>query len=1031
MSVEQLSADDFASFFEAVHDQPPYPWQVRLTEQVLAEERWPEVIDLPTGAGKTAVLDTAVFALAAKPKVFPRRVVFVIDRRIVVDQVCTRAHRISDAIRNADGGVLDRVRSALDEVAADVDQPIGVSALRGGIPLDNEWATRPDQPWVMVSTVDQFGSKLLFRGYGVRSGMRPVHAGLAGNDCLVILDEVHLSRPFLATLRDIKLEASSNSFDATLLPRRGCIVEMSATPPGDERRRFVLDPAIDLEGPDATSERLRLIARAPKRARLVLLPGSAPHAALPKAILHIVRKELKEHERSVGVVVNRVRTAREVQRALSEAGFIAHLITGRMRPLDRERRLCEIAELVDPERRNPGADRTVVVATQSIEVGADFSFDALITEACPLDSLRQRVGRLDRRGTLAHGTGQPARCWILGLKSNVEGERPDPIYGQSVRVTWRELCERAVEAEIDVGPASERLEDFPVDARAPAAQAPLLLPTHIEAWAQTSPEPLVQPDISDFLHGFDENPPEPEVSIIWRRDRSSEALRLVPPRPAEHLSVPISAARAWLRGADETPTADVGTPAPQDRPIRAGDETASTASNLVCRYCGGDEVFEEVGINEVRPGDVLLVDPAQSGLTAGTWDPQPANVARTESGADDHRGTADAAVDDLGDEAQWAYGRRRTLRLSDGLRLQIRHRLGSDVADMPGPISETAAEEAQPTAISRKQQVQAWARSVLQVADSQPADSGSLPAWLVAGHSQPLDDAEVAIGRQRGTSRSEVNGQLGTLRWLATADGREFSVELVTPTSSGIATPSGQLRLEDYFVVVERSVDVATLGTDGNDASLTGTGVLLEDHLSGVGERAAAFGHRLGLSDALIADLRRAGELHDLGKVDSRFQAQMVGHDRVRQAMQDKPLAKSLPSARPRPHLWPPVRHEVASVAMAQSAQEFMACCHDPDLVLHLVASHHGQGRPLPRIVSDDCPQDLAYEIDDTRLFAHTNFSETPVANEMADRFWRLSAKYGHHGLAWLEAILRLADHRQSAQEAHDAVGADRGFVDA
>lgn len=1031
MNVEQLSADDFAAFFEAVHEHPPYPWQVRLTEQVLTEECWPEIIDLPTGAGKTAVLDTAVFALAAKPEVFPRRVVFVIDRRIVVDQVYKRAHRISDSIRDADSGVLDRVRSALYEVAADVDQPIGVSALRGGIPLDNEWASRPDQPWVMVSTVDQFGSKLLFRGYGVSPGMRPVHAGLAGNDCLVILDEVHLSRPFVATLRDVKEEASIDSFDATLLPRRGCIVEMSATPPGDERRRFVLDPSTDLEGPDAATERLRRITRAPKRASLVLVPGSAPHAALPKEILRIVRKELQEHERSVGVVVNRVRTAREVQRVLSEAGFIVHLITGRMRPLDRERRLREIAELVDPDRRNPEADRTVVVATQSIEVGADFSFDALITEACPLDSLRQRVGRLDRRGTLAHGTGQPARCWILGLKSDVKGERPDPIYGQAVRITWRELWKRAAKAEIHVGPASERLEGFPVDASAPAAPAPLLLPTHIEAWAQTNPEPLVQPDISDFLHGFDENPPEPEVSIIWRRDRSSEVLRLVPPRPAEHLSVPMSAVRAWLRGADETPTADVGTPAPQSRQIRAGDETASTASNPVCRYCGGDEVFEEVGINEVRPGDVLLVDPTQGGLTAGTWDPQRTKVVRTGPGAEDHDGTVDPAADDLGDEAQWAYGRRRTLRLGDGLRLQIQHRLGGDVADLPEPISEAATEEAQPAALSRRQQVQAWARSVVQVADSQPADSGSLPAWLIAGHSRPLDDAEVANGRQRGTSRSAVQEQFGTLRWLAEADQREFSVELVTPASSEVATPSDQARLEDYFVVVERSVDDATLGIDGNDASLTGTGVLLEDHLPGVGERAAAFGHRLGLSDALISDLRRAGELHDLGKVDSRFQAQMVGHDRVRQAMQDKPLAKSLPSARPRPHLWPPVRHEVASVAMAQSAQELMACCHDPDLVLHLVATHHGQGRPLPRIVSDDCPQDLAYELDGTMLFARTNFSDTPMAIEMTDRFWRLSAKYGHHGLAWLEAILRLADHRQSAQEARDGVRAKWESVDA
>ena len=209
---------------------------------------------------------------------------------------------------------------------------------------------------------------------------------------------------------------------------------------------------------------------------------------------------------------------------------------------------------------------------------------------------------------------------------------------------------------------------------------------------------------------------------------------------------------------------------------------------------------------------------------------------------------------------------------------------------------------------------------------------------------------------------------------------------------------------------------------DGSDeaGSFTATGVSLNRHLAGVGERAGQIAERLRLPHGVVADLCLAGRLHDLGKVDSRFQLDLVGGDPVELEMRHGvPLAKSLPSTRTRRVREYPqrMRHEMASVAMIESNGDILSPAHDKDLVLHLVGTHHGWGRPLPPIIEDTEPQTLSYTLDGHNLEASSHLAETPLALDMADRFWRLVERYGYHGLAWLEAILRLADHQQSAEE--------------
>src|SRR5439155_22025864 len=121
----------------------------------------------------------------------PRRIFFVIDRRLVVDETHRRALRLQERLHTAGNGsprVLREAAAILEALGGSV--PLHVSVMRGGMYRDESWLRWPTQPAVCVTTVDQLGSRLLFRGYGVGSGVcntRPIHAGLTGNDSLIIL----------------------------------------------------------------------------------------------------------------------------------------------------------------------------------------------------------------------------------------------------------------------------------------------------------------------------------------------------------------------------------------------------------------------------------------------------------------------------------------------------------------------------------------------------------------------------------------------------------------------------------------------------------------------------------------------------------------------------------------------------------------------------------------------------------------------------------------------------------------------------
>jgi len=99
----------------------------------------------------------------------------------------------------------------------------------------------------------------------------------------------------------------------------------------------------------------------------------------------------------------------------------------------------------------------------------------------------------------------------------------------------------------------------------------------------------------------------------------------------------------------------------------------------------------------------------------------------------------------------------------------------------------------------------------------------------------------------------------------------------------------------------------------------------------------------------------------------------------------------------------PDYRHEFGSLLDVQGAAEFRQLTSDmQEVVLHMIAAHHGRARP-------HFPREEAFDPDGDHGFV------AAFAEEVPRRFARLQHKYGRWGLAYLESLLRAADWAASA----------------
>ncbi|WP_447977334.1 type I-G CRISPR-associated helicase/endonuclease Cas3g [Candidatus Nitrospira bockiana] len=925
MSVAEGTSQDVAKLWlrhalGLTAGESPFPWQEELLHRML-NGGIPEAVDIPTGLGKTAAMAIWLVARACGAKL-PRRLVYVVDRRAVVDQ----ATDVALGLREFVDGDPDIKRA----LGFREDQWLPISTLRGQYVDNREWLDDPAAPALIVGTVDMIGSRLLFEGYGVSRKMRPYHAGLLGADTLIVLDEAHLVPPFEHLLRTIATEPAFRPCEESSMPGVPPFKLLSLSATGRTRSADVFG----LTDADFECQLVKKRLNAKKSLHIEPLDGETK---LEEALAKQAWALTDNGNKAVRVLVYSdsrkiAQKAKEVVEKLAkgnkEAGTPAlqietELFVGGRRVFEREQAKERLRDLgfiagYKSERTRP----VFLFATSAGEVGVDLDADHMVCDLVAWERMVQRLGRVNRRGdgdsivmVCVGPKPAPSKKEQEAIEKEQRRHQLDKKEREFVEAYQKKLGEwenrqkpleqlrKKNDGSLDASPAA--LQDLKTratndtdlqrildDATSPEPLRPALTRPLVEAWSMTSLDQHPgRPAIQPWLRGWIED--EPQTVVVWRthlpvrkgggtpRKQEIEAFfEAVPPHTSELLEtetfrvVEWIAARAesvWKQPADQETATNRPRLHGQDVVVFVLDPDGSLRKTLSLAELKSPE-------DKKLKGATLVVDARLGGLKNGLLDE---NVPTPPKTADDNdwlgEGVVGFRVRSV--EASAAFTRDRNWR--------ERFRFASDVTE----------------------------------------------------------DGEAS-------------------RWLLVEKWRH---DAATEEDRSAANPQ-----------------------------------LLDEHECWAEECARRLAEALRLEEEGENLLALAARLHDEGKRAERWQ-------RAFNALKNGIYGKTEGPINYR--LLDGYRHELGSLLRIEDDERVKKLCPEQhDLLLHVIAAHHGFARPVINTSGcDDKPPSMLEE----------------KAVEIALRFARLQGRWGPWGLAWWEALLRAAD--QQASRDNDARAANGG----